>query len=798
MRANMDRIVQLEIRGVGGATAEETLGGAVTQVAGDRSAGFYTPDVPDSNKRDVEAYEWGRLTSGAWSSAVWWILFPFTLMNVAGWMFQPTATEREHSDEAVRSSLWWGRLLVVLGGLAITAVYVVWTVTLTTEIVAFGCADSVECSSRWYVGPVGWFDSNPVWLVTVGIGLAALLILGLFLFILRSQDKLEGYEADPTRRAIGATDQRRSNTNRLRRNTTLKNQGFWYRWEEHRRLFRWHLGLTMALLGAAAGHALDRASWITPPGGALFAMALVALAVVIALWWLSGPEKFRDTDGGSRGDTVDTKRQAGWTIAHILLAVTGYLVAIAAGDVIDATVTTPFGFLDAIRGLSTVFYFFGVVTLGLLVYRRFFVSDHAKLGGALWLFPVLAAGLSITIAGAGFVAVAHVLGRAMRGAQWVADNGFDIVLVDILVASIIVSGILLTIRHRFLTKPTAEVRADYFTQKGPLTDRQNVWVRAVAKARMLAKLPSTGDGLILVLVSVLLLFTGLQAWSGDFNISAGADSAFAAPLLGIDGLSFIHPAAAIFIVLYVFPGVQLIRKNAQSRASRRQLGKVWDVLSFWPRRFHPLAAPCYAERAVPEFRDRIRHHLLDGRTVIISSHSQGTVIAFAALVQIAAEHETVGFEFPHSDAPTAANVTTSASDSETASYSSLAEPETRLDESALTKVGLVTFGSPLSSLYGRFFPENFGAPELFQSLRDRLATLRPSVNQAWRNLWRPTDYIGQKVFVAPGGVLSPPDPKADIRVLEALEAEFPYESHSNYEREEQLKDTIDLIAREIV
>lgn len=789
----MPQTVQLEIRGVGGATAQEILGGPVTQTAGDRTAGFYKPDVPQSDDRDIEAYEWGRLTSGASSTAVWWILLPFTLMNVAGWMFQPTADERGTPDERVRSSLWWGRLLVVLGGLAITAVYVMWTATLTTEIVAFGCAATTECSSRWYVGPVGWFGSNPVWLVTVGIGLAAFLILGLFLFILRSQDQLEGYEADPARRAIGSMDQGRSDTSRLRRNTTLENQGFWYRWEEHRRLFRWHLGLTMLLLGAAAGHAVARMGWVTPPLGAQFAISAVMLAVVVALWWLSGPERFRDAGDRNHTAVQDTRRQAAWTGTHVLLGVSGYGLVTLASGLIDNTITTPLGYLDAIRGLSMVFYIVGVLTLGLMFYRRFLLDDHANLGGWLWLFPALAAGLSITIAGAGFVAIAHVLGRALRGAQWVADNGFDIVLIDILIVSMILSAITLLLYLRLSTKPSAAVREDYFDRRNTLSDRESAWVRAVAKARVLAKLPSRGDGLILLLVTILLITTFVQGWIGGFNVSAGPDGAFAAPLLGIEGLSFLHPAAAVIIVLYVFPGVQLIRKNAQSRASRRQLGKVWDVLSFWPRRFHPLAAPCYAERAVPEFRDRVRHHLLAGKSVIVSAHSQGTVIAFAALVQIAAEREQVGFNLPNTVGPTTDGTDTI----EPNSYAAIAGPSQRLPAESLTRVGLVTFGSPLSTLYGRFFPENFGTPGLFDALRDRLATLRSTGTQAWRNLWRPTDYIGRKVFVAPGGALSPPDPEADIRVLEALAPLFPYESHSNYEREPQLKDTIDLFAREI-
>lgn len=62
-------MVLIEIRGVGGATAGEILGGQVTQTAGDELAGFYRADDP-SKATPTEAYEWGRLTSGSRTSAL--------------------------------------------------------------------------------------------------------------------------------------------------------------------------------------------------------------------------------------------------------------------------------------------------------------------------------------------------------------------------------------------------------------------------------------------------------------------------------------------------------------------------------------------------------------------------------------------------------------------------------------------------------------------------------------------------------------------------------------------------------
>ena len=38
--------------------------------------------------------------------------------------------------------------------------------------------------------------------------------------------------------------------------------------------------------------------------------------------------------------------------------------------------------------------------------------------------------------------------------------------------------------------------------------------------------------------------------------------------------------------------------------TRKAVGILWDIGSFWPRDVHPLAPPCYAERAVPELAIR--------------------------------------------------------------------------------------------------------------------------------------------------------------------------------------------------
>ena len=76
-----------------------------------------------------------------------------------------------------------------------------------------------------------------------------------------------------------------------------------------------------------------------------------------------------------------------------------------------------------------------------------------------------------------------------------------------------------------------------------------------------------------------------------------------------------------------------LRSGWRSLAGRRRIGVLWDVGTFWPRAFHPLAPPSYAERAVPELQRRLWWLHDNGGRVLLAAHSQGSVLAAAALLQ---------------------------------------------------------------------------------------------------------------------------------------------------------------------
>ncbi len=66
----------------------------------------------------------------------------------------------------------------------------------------------------------------------------------------------------------------------------------------------------------------------------------------------------------------------------------------------------------------------------------------------------------------------------------------------------------------------------------------------------------------------------------------------------------------------------------------------------------------------------------------------------------------------------------------------------QLPAAARRQVALLTYGSPIERLYGRWFPAYFG-PEALQGLHASV--------HCWRNLWRATDPIGGPVRIDEGG-----------------------------------------------
>src|SRR6516164_3414321 len=131
---------------------------------------------------------------------------------------------------------------------------------------------------------------------------------------------------------------------------------------------------------------------------------------------------------------------------------------------------------------------------------------------------------------------------------------------------------------------------------------------------------------------------------------------------------------------------------------------VWGT--FWPRATHPLAPPCYCERTLPDLIYRMTWLApRDEDLVVLSTHSQGTVIGAALVLQ--------------------------------------------LDPAQQARTAFITYGSPLQRLYARFFPAYFSATvfsQIGEALTGTAGDQEPD-RRRWpgRNLFRASDPIGGPV-----------------------------------------------------
>ncbi|MEV7413982.1 hypothetical protein [Streptomyces sp. NPDC089919] len=694
--------LELLVHGVGGADPAALLDDPRTvRITGDATAAvFRRTDDADAETRPErfpgrpvpEAYVWSRLTSGNGTRALWLLLLPFMVANLAHWA-RPAAAP---GGRTVRA---YG-VLVRLLALSLTVLLTAAACEVALDLVAWQCAGSPRCTAgRSWLGPLepaggGWWSAPGRRLALAALVPAAL--TGLLWYLShRTWSAYESQRPPATGSWPEDPDEDRAGIPALGR------PGFWYGRRLVARLRAAHtaaglLTVAAALAGAPARH--DRGPAGSPgwalAGRAAEALTVLGLVVCTAVVCRRGRSEGRADD---RFDRAVVRALPGCALG-LLVVVLGYAARSRPGWSAE-------GRLPGDRSFGLLMLLQGLLVLALAGAARRLHRRAPDPGAAL-------AGLG----GPAVAMLACALGGVMTGgvAQWVADwldggaspgepgsplagppvllSWQAAVLPPVLLVLLALAG-WFGVRGALARRRLAPaVAAEY-----PGEEPQEARSRTIAGARTAAALTDTAPWFVAAVAGVTLLL-GAGALAGARLTDAVPGEAAKGAYPPLEAAARGAQALGSWLIGFGFLAfVTWGRRAYRDAAARRTIGILWDVGTFWPRAAHPFAPPCYAERAVPDLTWRMTSWTeRTGGRLVISGHSQGSVLAAAAVWQL--------------------------------------PPPVR------ARVALLTYGSPLRRLYGRWFPAYFGPGPL--------AALHREVH-CWRNLWRATDPIGGPVHAGP-------------------------------------------------
>ena len=728
---------ELRVHGVSGTPAEEMLDRPLLRrVAGDREAGFFRPReeygaTHGPGGARLEAYRWGNLTAGAAARAFWLLLLPFTLANLPMWLRPPA---RGFGRRIVHG-------LCRLFALSISGTFTLAAAGIFLDLVAWQCAapGSACLQRRAWLTPffTGFFEPTGRRLALAMLG-PVVVIAVLWLLAVRSWARYESYDLE--RRSADGDG--------------LATPSFWSGRAQVGRLRSLHIAAMFATVDAVVLFVLrrhDAASdsyagvWLGPLDAATVliigeALCYAALAVIgLAALLLLLP---------SMVDRVSTSRLASGSAAGLRwvgLLLTALTIAYAMLPRAPWSTSGPLpGYAETVTTLFAVQTgILALLTLVVLTQRH--RSKGALFGGfgtpvvaslALGLGAAFSAGLSYRVAdyldGGAVPSPADFADEpAMRYLQppvqyeWAAI-GF---LFMVLVALATIAWVVLVTKPLLIRRARADTDDDHPGGRGRDRRRAEVIDEAIANARLTDHVGRAFGVAWLLVATASVVATGLAiAGIGPVQLAPAGSTAAAA-------LSFASNLGTYLIGLSVlglaFVGVQTYR-NARVR---RTVGVIWDLGTFWPRAAHPLAPPCYAERAVPELVHRATWLATEQGGVVLSGHSQGSVLAAATVLQLPPE--------------------------------------------AKARTALLTYGSPLIRLYQRAFPTYFG-PRVIEEVARSVSGA--DGQPRWVNLWRATDPIGGPVGVGDRRLADPAsfDALPGDRVPPAVAAHSGYQVTSHF------------------
>ena len=760
-------MLELRVHGVSGTPPQDLLDRPlVEQVAGDKIAGFYRPRLqaersdarPGSLAPErpgaplLEGYNWGGLTSGSPGRALWLPLLPFTLVNVA-----PRARPPQPGSSWTTVAIWYlTRLLALL----LTMLFVLAAAGVGEDLLAWQCGgDQDRCAKaapHWlFRHLIGEHRLSTANLLLIGAAVPVAVLVLLWKVSTRTANRYErtvadlrGYHAETDVEADGET-------NALE--VGLASPLMWRNEWQVRRLravhmqcgfavilwtvlaptgARW-LGLvTAAVVGYGAvvlavpsytGHGRSR-PWQIASAIVWAVLAAVGVVEIVGLGWGAhwlDAAYLTEPDRGARpagalpfyGPSVLVE----FTVALGVLVLLIVVVLIAAATRDRSTPPEPHAPLrPGLGGMATAVF----AALGVFLGASFGAGVYTY--AATWLHTgTVKPGFGDVAKIYQFFVVPDAVRAASEAYAWAV-----LVLAGLLVIGLIVLAVAYGVFQPSVRAlvPAGAMARDYGTT-AVRADRRRA--KQIEQAIFLGRLVDCAPWIMAPLVGagfVIVTVFGVKALTvpaRDRLVGAGTPPGF----FSTDSL---RGAGAYFAVLTLLGLVSLGSLAFRAPATRRTVGILWDVASFWPRACHPLAAPCYAERTVPDLITRISaYRVADPRgALVLAGHSQGTVISAAAIVQLGT-YDT--------------------------------SPQRTVATRVLPGVAFLSFGCVLRRLYGRYFPVYFGPHRLAGVQRLLTADATTAGTPRWRNLWRYTDYLGGQVTAGPPPVV-PPQPSPVIRI----------------------------------
>jgi hypothetical protein len=711
--------VELRIHGVSGTPPETMLESAhVVQVAGNAWGRFFRPadavgrEVQDAPGRTLEGYHWGKYTSGSTLKGLWLLLIPFGLVNAAAFMVPDPGPDRRNKQ---LHALALGLIRAV--GVGLTCTFALAAGLILVDLVGYSWASGVP-----------WLRALGVrWTLATGLVLA-----GAVMFVLHKLgDENRFAEFDDAPPSSLAADSSGAG---------MRRTSFFTETIRAPVLGRLHLATgysVVALIGALTWQSIADDTPGTRGSGlqaAVWAVSLLLLAVTSTLvTWLGDPEQ------AISGTTDYAWHVVLPNLSRWLVIVSGIAVLVSAGLLATTRprqLTLDLDSYARFLPLASTLALLPLLFICLLLGRRTVGSRdsttppvfRAYVGGlAAW--ATTSTGLFV---GVGFCAafdlgVAKLVGRPAQ-----TDLIYRIAYAWGLTVCLVTLMVLVAITW-WRSRSQAELpgvsrayrRVD--TSTGLSDHLPRGWDRKVAGAAGTAqgKLHVAGPVLLLATVgTVISLITwmemfhwntpGVVAWLSHGRESLPSSPTAAPPVR----------QARAFVVLYNVGTYALIasagmlfvlgRRALRTEQTRRGINVVWDVISFWPHSVHPFVPPSYAQFAVHDLRRRIRFHLGlppiprrqedgspspdaladDAPAVVVSAHSQGSLIAFATMLWLSDEE--------------------------------------------LRRVALVTYGSQLQVAFPRGFPAYVDV--------GLIARVRDALGGRWVNLYRETDPIAGPVL----------------------------------------------------